>query len=191
MALEGPWKPMPSSRLETSVEYALFPFIWHTSLQAKKPPCVYKETSPHPQEEEGQEAWALGLWDFGPSSPSGKEPACWCRRHNRCGLHSWVGKIPWRRACHHTPVFWPGESPRTEEPDGVQSIGSHRVGHDWSNLAPHSFFWNLLDKIAFLDKYKWQIKFKICFPDRRPALESFTVALKVSVLFELNSSSAP
>ena len=25
--------------------------------------------------------------------------------------------------------------PRTEEPSGLQSIGSQRVGHDWSNLA--------------------------------------------------------
>ena len=28
--------------------------------------------------------------------------------------------------------FWPGESPRTEEPDGLQSTGSQRVGHDWA-----------------------------------------------------------
>ena len=25
--------------------------------------------------------------------------------------------------------------PRTEEPGGLQSMGSHRVGHDWSDLA--------------------------------------------------------
>jgi len=29
---------------------------------------------------------------------SGKEPACQCRRHKRCGFGPWVGKIPWRRA---------------------------------------------------------------------------------------------
>ena len=27
------------------------------------------------------------------------------------------------------------ENPWTEEPGGIQSIGSQRVGHDWSNLA--------------------------------------------------------
>ena len=27
------------------------------------------------------------------------------------------------------------ENPRTEEPGGLPSMGSHRVGHDWSNLA--------------------------------------------------------
>ena len=28
----------------------------------------------------------------------------------------WVGKIPWRSAWKPTPVFLPGESPRTEVP---------------------------------------------------------------------------
>ena len=32
--------------------------------------------------------------------------------------------------------------PRTEEPGGLQSIGLQRVGHDWSNLARHSPFFN-------------------------------------------------
>ena len=43
---------------------------------------------------------------------------------------TWVGKIPWRRAWQPTPVFWPGESPWTEEPDGLQSMGLQKVGHD-------------------------------------------------------------
>ena len=46
-----------------------------------------------------------------------------------------VRKIPWRRAWQYTSIFLPAESPWTEEPDGPQSIGSHRLGHDWSNLA--------------------------------------------------------
>ena len=29
-----------------------------------------------------------------------------------------------------TPVFLLGESPWTEEPDGLQSMGSQRFGHD-------------------------------------------------------------
>ena len=37
---------------------------------------------------------------------SGKEPACRCRR---CGLDSWVRKIPWTRKWQSTPVFLPGE----------------------------------------------------------------------------------
>ena len=41
---------------------------------------------------------------------AGKEPACQCRRHKRCGFHLWVGKIPWRRKWRPTPVFLPGTS---------------------------------------------------------------------------------
>ena len=56
---------------------------------------------------------------------SGKEPACQCRRHRRCGFHPWVGKIPWRRAWQPAPVFLPGES-HGEESGGPQSIGPQR-----------------------------------------------------------------
>ena len=48
----------------------------------------------------------------------------------RHGFYLWVGKILWRRAWQCTPVFLPGESPWTEKPGGVQSIGLQRVGHD-------------------------------------------------------------
>ena len=37
---------------------------------------------------------------------------------------------PWRRTWQPTPVFLPGESLWTEEPDGLQSIGLQRVRHD-------------------------------------------------------------
>ena len=37
----------------------------------------------------------------------------------------------WRRKWQPTPVFLPGESQGRELP----SLGSHRVGYDWSNLA--------------------------------------------------------
>ena len=42
----------------------------------------------------------------------------------------WAGKIPWRRTWQPTPVFLPGESPWTEEPGGLQSMGSQGVGYD-------------------------------------------------------------
>ena len=67
-----------------------------------------------------------------PAGPSGKEPAYQCRRCLRQGFDPWVGKIPWRRA------WQPWRIPWTKELGGVgglQSIGSQRVRHDWSNLA--------------------------------------------------------
>ena len=45
---------------------------------------------------------------------------------------TWVGKIPWLRAWQPTPVFLPGESPWTDEPGGLQSIGLQRVRHGWA-----------------------------------------------------------
>ena len=47
---------------------------------------------------------------------SGKEPtchekpACQCRRLKRHRFSLWVGKIPWRRKWHPSPVFLPGET---------------------------------------------------------------------------------
>ena len=41
---------------------------------------------------------------------NGKEPACQCKRNERCGFDPWVGKIPWRREWQPIPVFLPGES---------------------------------------------------------------------------------
>ena len=38
-----------------------------------------------------------------------KKPACQCRTWKRHGFNPWIGKIPWRRAWQHTPVFLPGE----------------------------------------------------------------------------------
>ena len=43
---------------------------------------------------------------------------------------TWVEKIPWRTEWQPTPIFLPGESPWTEEPDRLQSMGSQRVGYN-------------------------------------------------------------
>ena len=45
-------------------------------------------------------------------------------------MGSILGKVPWRRAWQPTPVFLPGESPWSEEPVKLQSMGLQRVGHD-------------------------------------------------------------
>ena len=66
-----------------------------------------------------------------------KQPACQCRRYLRHGLDPWVRTIPWRRACQPTPVFLLGESPWTNEPGGLQSMGWQRVGHNWATKNTH------------------------------------------------------
>ena len=37
---------------------------------------------------------------------------------------------PWRKAWQPIPVFLPRESPWTEEPGGLQSVGLQRVRHN-------------------------------------------------------------
>ena len=66
----------------------------------------------------------------------------WQRIHLRCrrpGLNPWVGKSPWQRVWQPTPVFLPGESPWTEEPGGLQSMGSQRAGHHWTTKHSLAF----------------------------------------------------
>ena len=70
-----------------------------------------------------------------PGGASGEEPACQCRRRRTREFDSWVGKIPWRRAWQPTSVFLPRECHGRREPGGPQSIRSHRVRHDLSDLA--------------------------------------------------------
>ena len=70
-----------------------------------------------------------------PGGASGKESARQCRRRQRCGLDPWVRKMPWRGKWQPTAVYLPGETPWTEEPGGLPSIGLQRVRHDWSDRA--------------------------------------------------------
>ena len=61
-----------------------------------------------------------------PGSSVGKESGLQC---GRPGFDPWVGKILWRRAWQPTPVFLPGESPWTEEPGGLLSMGPQKAEH--------------------------------------------------------------
>ena len=65
-----------------------------------------------------------------PGGASGREPVCQGRRPKRLRFNPWVGKIPCRRKWQPTPVFLPGESPWTEGPGRLQSMGLQRAGHD-------------------------------------------------------------
>ena len=55
----------------------------------------------------------------------------------------------WRRKWQPTPVFLHGESQGPGEPGRLPSLGLHRVGHNWSDLAISSWthleqlFWSL------------------------------------------------
>ena len=57
----------------------------------------------------------------------GKESTYQFRRQ---GFNPWVGKTSWSRKWLPTLVFLPGKPAWTEEPGGLQSMGSQRVRHD-------------------------------------------------------------
>ena len=58
-----------------------------------------------------------------------------CKRHGRPGFNPCVRKILWSRKVVTQSSILAWKIPWTEEPGGLQSIGSQRVGHDWRDLA--------------------------------------------------------
>ena len=87
--------------------------LWVVSAELSKAPCV--------------KLGELTCDGMGSLVLSRKEPTCQCRRHR---FNPWVGKIPWRRKWHPTPVFLPGE------PQGQQSlVGCRLWGHTESDTT--------------------------------------------------------
>ena len=73
-----------------------------------------------------------------------KEPTCQYSRHMRWGVQSlaWEDPLEEGMATLSSPLAW--RIAWTEEPGGLQSMGSQRVGYDWSNLAcVHIFDYNV------------------------------------------------
>ena len=73
------------------------------------------------------------LWGFS-GGASGEEPTCQCRWH-AIWARSLGREDPLEEgmATHSRILAW--RIPWTEESSGLQSMGSQRVGHDWSDLA--------------------------------------------------------
>ena len=66
----------------------------------------------------GRISWALGF----PGGASGKEPACQCRRHKRWEFLGQEDPLEEGMATHSSILAW--RIPQTEEPGGLQSMGS-------------------------------------------------------------------
>ena len=65
---------------------------------------------------------------------SGKESPCQCRRHV---FDPWVGKMPWRRKWHPTPIFLPEEFHEQRSLAGY-SLWGHKVLDMTHCLSMHS-----------------------------------------------------
>ena len=92
-----------------------------------------------------------------PGGGSGKEPACQCRRHKR--RFQFLGQedlLEEGMATHSSILAW--RIPWTEEPGGLQSIGSQSIRHDRSSLActhAHGFSFTLVHLGS--DSSKWLV----------------------------------
>ena len=58
-------------------------------------------------------------------------------------------------ATHSSVLAW--RIPRMAGPGGLLSMGSHRVRHDWSNLAAVAATWFIRTQEATINRYKIQI----------------------------------
>ena len=67
----------------------------------------------------------LTIVNFPGGSDEKNLPAAWSFEFD-----PWVRKIPWRRAWQSARVHLPGESPWTEVPGSLQSMGSQSFRHD-------------------------------------------------------------
>ena len=63
----------------------------------------------------------------------------------KLGLDLWVGKMPWKRTWHPTPVLLPGKSHRQRSLEGYSPWGHKRVRHhlatkqqQWVRYVPHT-----------------------------------------------------
>ena len=72
-----------------------------------------------------------------PDGPSGKEPACQCRRHKRCGFHLWVVRMPpgGGHATHFSILAW-----RIPMDRGAWQATVHGVANSWTRLKRLSTF---------------------------------------------------
>ena len=65
-----------------------------------------------------------------PDGSAGKESACQCKRHKRCGFDPWVVKVPWRRKWQPAPVLLPGKFHGQRSLLGYSPWVSQRGRHD-------------------------------------------------------------
>ena len=68
-----------------------------------------------------------------------KESALQCRRCKGCEFDPWIWKIPWKKKWQPTAVFLSGKYHEQGSLEGLQSIASQRVRHDWVTAHTHTY----------------------------------------------------
>ena len=78
----------------------------------------------YPEKNHNQKHNCIPLFLGSPGASAGKESVC---SAGDLGLIPGLGRSPGEGKGQPTPVFWSGESPWTEESDGLLSMGSQRI----------------------------------------------------------------
>ena len=88
--------------------------------------------------------------------------AWWAAVHGVAGSWTWLSDFTFtfhfhalekEMATHSSVLTW--RIPGTGEPGGLPSMGSHRVGHDWSDLAAAAAAWCKYSSMADFKLPKW------------------------------------
>ena len=88
-----------------------------------------------------------------PGESDSKESPWQCRRC-RFDLSGWEDPLEKEMATHSSVLAW--RIPGTGEPGGLPSMGSHRVRHDWSNLAAATHMYAEFRKLVLKNLFTGQ-----------------------------------
>ena len=125
------WAPWWLRGKESSCRYRRHVFhLWVGKISRRRkwqPTPVFLPLKSHGQRSlEGYSPWGCKRIGYNLST-----------KQQQCKLYNIMGKLLKIRATHSSTVAW--RIPWTEEPGGLQSMGSQRVGHNWvSNTITQS-----------------------------------------------------
>ena len=131
------------------------PFLWHPSVLGE---TLWDKKRNQVLDREVNHRLVRGTRFYGDSDQTGRRRwhplqysclenpmdggAWWAAVHGIAGSRTWLSDFAFtfhfhalekEMATHSSVLAW--RIPGTGEPDGLPSMGSHRVGHDWSDLA--------------------------------------------------------
>ena len=147
------------------LKHQLFPAFWTQNgillallgLQTANTPCRFGDllsaNSLYPYNKSLYVCMCYIYYSGFPGGTSGKESICQCRRHKEAQVWSLVWEDPLEEgiATHSSILAW--RIPWTEEPGGLQSKGSQRVKHNWSDSGRahilHMYVWSRLLRVPW------------------------------------------
>ena len=107
------------------------------------------------------------------------------KRRRRRGFSPWVGKIPLEEgmATHTSILAW--RIPWAEGPGGLQSLGSQRVRHHWSNWNTLLNFMWLMWAFIFLTHSQKAIQVRVWWPKAAYRAKSIFTVRTLTTLIQL------